>query len=281
MQAPPTPPNSNGGARVALSPPQACTARKPSMWVAVSRRARRLAQAGCAALAAPRWRSAWLKRLDFIMARVAAAAGARYLGLARCQCGSAEGGLTPEAQLLWRHAEPDLARIGDQAALARPWWATLVVGRRPGGSAMTRCWRRWCGPTWALRPGRPACVPPGRLGCAHRVARGLQMFWCYGPDSFVELRSLFRAAGWGRPAPAWWGHAMTSATCSARAGFAGPGDGSGRLHLTWSSADRGCWLGLARAGRQCGAGSLPGTAHAAWRAAPGSGNWRRCVVPMV
>ena len=174
--------------------------------VAVSRQARRLAQAD-----APPWlhqevAKRMAERLDFIKLRPQQVLDT--LGLARCQCGSAEGGL-PLAQLLWRHAEPDLARAGPGRA------GTALVGACRGAPA------RWVGddPTAPLvvQPGLharadlPACLADW---AARTEVGGFVMFSCYGPDSFVELRSLFRAViGAGQRPPG--GTCMTSATCSA------------------------------------------------------------------
>ena len=79
----------------------------------------------------------------------------------------------PQAQLLWRHAGPDLAR-SCQAALA----ATHLVGAWSWGAGPVgqRCPDATAQLVWAnlgSHPGRPACVP-GRLGSsAHRGRRRL------------------------------------------------------------------------------------------------------------
>ncbi|MFO1228144.1 MAG: biotin synthase [Roseateles sp.] len=230
MQAPPTPPNSNVGPGVAPSPPQAARPEAIDV-VAVSRQARRLAQAD-----APPWlhqevAKRMAERLDFIKLRPQ-----QVLDTSAWLGASAEAlkAVYPQAQLLWRHAEPDLARRS-QAALARPWWAlgrgapARWVGDDPATAPLV-----WSNLELHARADLPACLADW---AARTEVGGFVMFSCYGPDSFVELRSLFRAAGWGRPAPAWW-DMHDIGDLLGRAGFADPVMDQERLRLTWSSADR-------------------------------------------
>lgn len=140
----------------------------------------------------------------------------------------------PQAQQLWLHADPAVAQRS-QSALARPWWA---LGR--GAPA------RWVGDgpvtaplVWSNLELHARADLPTLLAewAARTEVGGFVMFSCYGPDSFVELRPLFKAAGWGRPAPAWWDMHDIGDLLS-RAGYADPVMDQERLRLTWSSADR-------------------------------------------
>lgn len=65
---------------------------------------------------------------------------------------------------------------------------------------------------------------------------GFVMFSCLGPDSFVELRTLYRKLGWGRPSPDWWDmHDIGDLLIEA--GFADPVMDQERISLTWAEPE--------------------------------------------
>lgn len=65
---------------------------------------------------------------------------------------------------------------------------------------------------------------------------GFVMFSCLGPDSFVELRPLYRSLGWGRPAPDWWDmHDIGDLLVGA--GFADPVMDQERIDLNWADGE--------------------------------------------
>ena len=65
---------------------------------------------------------------------------------------------------------------------------------------------------------------------------GFVMFSCLGPDSFVELRALYRKHGWGRPAPDWW-DMHDIGDLMVEAGFADPVMDQERISLTWGEPE--------------------------------------------
>ena len=79
---------------------------------------------------------------------------------------------------------------------------------------------------------------PGTLAAwsAALAVDGFVMFSCIGPDSLVELRPLYAAQGWGRPAPAWW-DMHDVGDLMAEAGFADPVMDQERISLTWADAE--------------------------------------------
>ena len=65
---------------------------------------------------------------------------------------------------------------------------------------------------------------------------GFVMFSCLGPDSFIELRTLYRKRGWGRPSPDWWDmHDLGDLLIEA--GFADPVMDQEGISLTWSEPE--------------------------------------------
>ena len=65
---------------------------------------------------------------------------------------------------------------------------------------------------------------------------GFVMFSCLGPDSFIELRALYKKHGWGRPSPDWWDmHDLGDLLIEA--GFADPVMDQEGISLTWSEPE--------------------------------------------
>jgi malonyl-CoA O-methyltransferase len=65
---------------------------------------------------------------------------------------------------------------------------------------------------------------------------GFLMFSCFGPDSFIELKKIYAAQGWGRPATEWWDmHDLGDLLIEA--GFADPVMDQDRISLTWADAE--------------------------------------------
>ncbi len=140
----------------------------------------------------------------------------------------------PRATLLWNPTDPAHMKRS-QAALERPWWS---LGRGApaqwAGDAPVTAPLVWSNLELHAHADLPALL--ARWAQQTEVG-GFVMFSCYGPDSWVELRPLFKAAGWGRPAPAWW-DMHDIGDLLGRAGFADPVMDQERLRLTWSSVDR-------------------------------------------
>jgi malonyl-CoA O-methyltransferase len=142
----------------------------------------------------------------------------------------------PKAELLWHEADAALAtRAADARSLG--WWQKLRgagsgrVEALPPSPAVELLWSNM-----ALHA---AADLPTLLGQWHAslAVGGFVMFSCLGPDSFVELRSLYGGQGWGRPAPDWWDmHDIGDLVL--KAGFADPVMDQERLRLTWATPDR-------------------------------------------
>ena len=65
---------------------------------------------------------------------------------------------------------------------------------------------------------------------------GFLMFSCFGPDSFIELKKIYAAQGWGRPSTEWWDmHDIGDLLIEA--GFADPVMDQDRISLTWGDAE--------------------------------------------
>lgn len=141
----------------------------------------------------------------------------------------------PNAEMLWHEADTVLAARAAQAR-ALNWWRKLrgasmgQVDALPVRPEVDLLWSNM-----ALH----ACADlPALLGAwqASIAADGFVMFSCLGPDSFIELRSLYARNGWGRPAPDWWDmHDVGDLVL--KAGFADPVMDQERLRLTWASPE--------------------------------------------
>ncbi|HEY8880214.1 MAG TPA: biotin synthase [Roseateles sp.] len=141
----------------------------------------------------------------------------------------------PNAEMLWHEDDSALAARAAEAR-QRNWWQKLrgassgQVESLPPKPGVDLLWSNM-----ALH----ACAElPDLLARwqASIAVGGFVMFSCFGPDSFVELRSLYARRGWGRPAPDWWDmHDIGDLVL--KAGFADPVMDQQRLRLTWSSPE--------------------------------------------
>jgi malonyl-CoA O-methyltransferase len=141
----------------------------------------------------------------------------------------------PNAEMLWHEADPELAVRAAQAR-QRNWWQKLrgaSSGRVEALPAQPEVDLLWS--NMALH----ACADLPRLLSqwqASVAVGGFVMFSCLGPDSLIELRSLYARNGWGRPAPDWWDmHDIGDLVL--KAGFADPVMDQQRLRLTWGSPE--------------------------------------------
>jgi malonyl-CoA O-methyltransferase len=141
----------------------------------------------------------------------------------------------PEAEMLWHEADPSLAARAAQAR-QRNWWQKLRGA--PSGQVDALPARPEVDLLWSNMALHACADLPELLARwqASIAVGGFVMFSCLGPDSFVELRSLYARNGWGRPAPDWWDmHDIGDLVL--KAGFADPVMDQQRLRLTWSSAE--------------------------------------------
>lgn len=140
-----------------------------------------------------------------------------------------------------------------------------------------RFWQRrdWCGPE-QVPPGQAQLLwAPLSLHVAPNL-RALLAQWhaClavdgflmasgFGPDSFVELRHLYRDAGFGALAPAWVDlHDLGDLLVES--GFAEPVMDQERLRLTWADADA-LWRDLAALGGNLHRERFAGLRTPRWR----------------
>lgn len=141
----------------------------------------------------------------------------------------------PNAEVLWHEADPALAARAAEKR-QRNWWQKLrgassgQMDALPAQPAVDLLWSNMalhaCADLPALLDAWQASVAVG----------GFVMFSCLGPDSFVELRTLYARAGWGRPAPDWWDmHDIGDLVL--KAGFADPVMDQQRLRLTWATPE--------------------------------------------
>lgn len=139
----------------------------------------------------------------------------------------------PNAEMLWHEADGPLAA---RAASTRvpSWWRKLrgistgQVAALPLRPEVDLLWSNMalhaCADLPALLGGWQSSIAVG----------GFVMFSCLGPDSLVELRTVYARNGWGRPAPDWWDmHDIGDLVL--KAGFADPVMDQERLRLTWAS----------------------------------------------
>lgn len=139
----------------------------------------------------------------------------------------------PNAEMLWHEGDAVLA---ERAARARAlnWWRKLrgaslgQVDALPVKPEVDLLWSNMALHAWANLPALFSAWQ------ASTAIDGFIMFSCLGPDSFIELRSLYTRNGWGRPAPDWWDmHDIGDLVL--KAGFADPVMDQERLRLTWAS----------------------------------------------
>jgi malonyl-CoA O-methyltransferase len=124
------------------------------------------------------------------------------------------------------------------AASKRAWWERLRGGTEiaveaPAALVAGRAELVWA--NMGLHAGENLAATLAAWHAALAVD-GFVMFSCLGPDSFVELRPLFKRMGWGKTAPDWWdmhdiGDAMVGV------GFADPVMDQERICLTWADAE--------------------------------------------
>ncbi|MBH9553172.1 biotin synthase [Inhella gelatinilytica] len=169
----------------------------------------------------------------------------------------------PEAQLVW--VEEGAAALAARQQVARPWWqpwrtvndcvcepSELKAGLSDmvwanlgvlGVNDPQAVFARW---SYALAP------------------QGYVLFSSLGPDSFLELRSLYAAHGWGAATPAWMDlHDLGDALL--QAGFADPVMDQERLTLTWGCAED-LWRDLQALGGNVAPDRFVGCRTPGWRA---------------
>ncbi len=150
-----------------------------------------------------------------------------------------------------------------QAALQAPWW-------RP-----TR-WRepapQWAAPpddacdlVWANMALHMAADPGAMLDRWHRMLAvdGFLMFSCLGPDTLLQLRGVYAAMGWPKPAHSFtdmhdWGDMLVAA------GYAEPVMDMERITLTYTSPQR-LLAELRELGRNLHPQRFPGLRGRAWQ----------------
>ncbi|PTT78351.1 biotin synthase [Pelomonas sp. HMWF004] len=199
---------------------------------AVQHQARRLARAS-----QPPWLHAEVarrmaERLPFIKLQPA-----RVLDASPALGASSESLLAayPQAEMLWHEAD---AAVAARAAQGRSlnWWRKLrgaSTGQVLSLPARPEVELLWSNMALHATADLPALLSQWQASVA---VGGFVMFSCLGPDSFVELRSLYTRAGWGRPAPDWWDmHDLGDLLL--QAGFADPVMDQERLRLTWASSE--------------------------------------------
>ena len=108
--------------------------------------------------------------------------------------------------------------------------------------------------------------PRARLARWHELLAvdGFLMLSSFGPDSFVELRELYRREGFGELAPAWV-DLHDVGDLLVESGFAEPVMDQERLRLTWMDVDA-LWRDLALLGGNLHAGRFAGLRTPRWKA---------------
>lgn len=150
-------------------------------------------------------------------------------------------------------------------ALRKPWWnasrwsaaAPVFAAPEPGSAQML----------WANMALHMAADPQALIGEWHHAleADGFLMFSCLGPDTLVELRSLYRRRGWPPPAHEFtdmhdWGDMLV------HAGFAEPVMDMERITLTFGNGQR-ALEELRQLGRNLSTERFPALRGRGWRAA--------------
>ncbi|MBP8145808.1 MAG: biotin synthase [Inhella sp.] len=169
-----------------------------------------------------------------------------------------------------RYPQASIRALEDAAlpllAQRRRWWqraAWLRADEAPPGQAQL---------VWAPLGLLAAPEPRALLARWHQLLAvdGFLMFSSLGPDSFIELRQLYAAEGFGELAPRWVDlHDVGDQLLEA--GFAEPVMDQERLTLTWADADA-LWRDLALLGGNLHAARFAGLRTPAWRQ-----RWRAAV----
>jgi malonyl-CoA O-methyltransferase len=160
--------------------------------------------------------------------------------------------------------EPEAALIGATSkALAVPWWsARRWQGAQPSFDAPPE---DGVDLLWANMALHMAADPEGLIGQWHRrvATDGFLMFSCFGPDTLMELRALYRRLGWTPASHEFtdmhdWGDMLV------HAGFAEPVMDMERIVLTWADADA-ALAELRTLGRNLHPGRFPALRGKSWR----------------
>jgi malonyl-CoA O-methyltransferase len=192
--------------------------------------------------------------------------------------------LEPARLLEWSpHLGASTALLREAYPKAAQWWFEPHAALRDRSLAALQrpWWQRWQAPLAHYAETLPP-VPPVDLLWANMslhacpdlpetlgrwqsslAVGGFVMFSCLGPDSFLELRTLFAREGWGAAGPQWWDmHDLGDLLV--QAGFADPVMDQERLTLTW--ADVPAMLADLRAlGGNVAVLRHPGLRSRAWR----------------
>lgn len=170
----------------------------------------------------------------------------------------------PQAELLWHEADPLLAECAARSR-QRSWWQKLRgvdSGRVAELPARPEVELVWSNMALHACTELPALLEQWQASLA---VGGFVMFSGLGPDSFLELRPLYAAQGWGRPAPDWWDmHDIGDLVL--KAGFADPVMDQQRLRLTWASPES-LLADLRALGGNLAPTRFAGLRGRAWRAA--------------
>lgn len=223
--------------------------------IALSRQQRRLLKAG---------ETPWLNRM--LAARLAERLDWIKVDVSQALLWQALYGGGSEA-LRARYPKAELLAVEDAAA------PLLEARRRRSWKILQR--RDWAAPE-QLQPGQAQLLwAPLSLHAAPNLrallARwhellavdGFLMASGFGPDSFVELRRLYAAAGFGELAPAWVDlHDLGDLLVES--GFAEPVMDQERLTLTWGDADA-LWRDLAALGGNLHRARFAGLRTPRWR----------------
>ncbi|MDY0743217.1 biotin synthase [Paucibacter sp. R3-3] len=141
------------------------------------------------------------------------------------------------AEQLWVEPTPEL--LERSATAAKRGWLQRLKGApkvdvsAPDGVAPGQAQLVWANMTLHAHADLPGLLAQWQAALA---VNGFVMFSCLGPDSFVELRPLFAARGWGRIAPDWWDmHDIGDLVVGA--GFADPVMDQERIMLTWGEPE--------------------------------------------
>jgi len=147
----------------------------------------------------------------------------------------------PEAQALW--VEPlNALHQRSQSQLQRSWWQRILPSQFRQAPQLLRADDPLPCPVqllWSNMVLHGVEDKQGLFKTWHRQLSvdGFVMFALLGPDSFVELRQLFAAQGWGASAPA-WPDMHDLGDMLVEAGFADPVMDQERLRLTWQSPEK-------------------------------------------
>jgi malonyl-CoA O-methyltransferase len=162
--------------------------------------------------------------------------------------------------------EPEAALVSPTGkALAAPWWsARRWQGAQPSFDASPE---DGVDLLWANMALHMAADPEALIAHWHRrvATDGFLMFSCFGPDTLMELRALYRRLGWTPATHEFtdmhdWGDMLV------HAGFAEPVMDMERIVLTWADADA-ALAELRTLGRNLHPGRFPALRGRHWRTA--------------